>query len=677
MTLRALLARHRPSLHATPQGSRNAWRFFLLACLIAFGIKCGFTALVVLERPMPIDPDDSFARIFQGVRNLHCFTQQCAALESLRQQATAFPGVLSTADYPLWDIWSRVSFLSELLPGGLILALHRLGLSLVDSHDLMLMVHGVLLVSGIGYWLLVTFGPGPAGIALLLLTIKWDLTPILSVTNEGALGLSMLAWAEIRRRGAASAPLLFVLIFLMSGWHMIGKMWSVVTLIVLAWFAGRPLTGTETRWITASLAILVLAFLLPPLLVSGTGIPTLDGITGHSPMELFSFHWPAIRSSLNDLIVFYKHPWYLTILLGLGIFSLSLEERNNTLFWLLLFAALLTAGLIDHQTAHPGHLFLRIWTPFFILLTGIIAHGIHHWGGHLGHLIQEAWRNTAQTPAAFRNLFVLMLMLGFTLAMTDQFLFQARTTIHHYPALLRHNLTRHEYLLLPSQPARLLAQDPPCRDVLYTDVTLVVHYLSHGAYRCGALAATGSDETNAWLASRTGITHLVTWSPVRKHYGRLPIIRRHPILMHPTDNMTTGTWHVGLHNPNKTTVRVRLRPATGDAGPTLEKELPPGWSGWWEIGQVTGSRQAMELAPSGESEVLMTGVRIGPPEPAGLRWPWDQGITLDIADAKAQDGRRRIPFRSAELWPVGIRSVTVLDDTGSSVLAAVHRPSGA
>ncbi|MBF0294459.1 MAG: hypothetical protein HQL96_04660 [Magnetococcales bacterium] len=651
-------------LPPVPQGSRLAWRLFLLALLLAVGVRFGLTALVVAQRPMPIDLDDSFTRIFQGVRNLHCFTQHCAALDSLRHQATSFPGDLSTGDYPLWDVWTRVSILSEPLSGLLITGLHALGLSLVQGHDLLVLLYPLLVFGALGYWLLVSFGPGPAGLALVLLTLMWDLgRGMILLPGEAALGLAMLAWARIRHRGAASAKEIFFLVLLMSGWHMIGKMWAVVTLMAYGWLAGRPLTGGEKKWLAATLAVLAMAFLLPPLLVSGSGIPTLDGITRLTPGELLAFHWPAIQASVQYLVIFYKHPWYLVILFGFGFLTLAPGERSHALFWLLLFAALLTASLIDHQPAHPGHLLTRIWVPFVFLLTGLIAHGIHQWSVRLGPLVKAAWHQADDT----RNLFVLTLMLGFSLAMVDQFLFQVRAAVKDYPQIMRHNLVRHEHLLLPSQPARLLAQDPPCQDVLYTDTALVVYYLVHGAHRCGALVESGSDQTRAWIEARTGITHLVTWNPVKKHYGRLPATRRHPVVMQPEAGMAAGPWHIGLHNPGKQAVRVQLRPS-GE-----EKELPPGWSGWWEVNGNAVPGQRMELAPLGEAEVLLTGLRIGAPEPDGLRWPWEQGITLDIAEARAPGGRRQLPFRAGALWPGGSRTVTVIDDTGSSVLATVHQ----
>ncbi len=624
----------------------------------------------MLQRPIPVEADDNFTRIFHSIRITNCFTQNCPALQSLRNQFNSFPGNSATEDYDLWDLWVRASTVSEPWPNLLERGMHRLGLSYVDSFNLLTSFYPLLVMSAMGYWLWVSFGPGPAAVALTLLSVM-DIDLLLIKPNEFVLGLALITWAYIRQRGASSARFLFFMIFIMSGWHMIGKMWSVVSLLIYWWFARRPLTNSEKKWLIGSLVLILLFFLLPLLSVSGSGVPTLDGITKHSPLELFSFHLPVIIERFRSTIIFFKNPMFIVILLGIGLLSLSKNERYETLFWMLLLVMLLLASLIDFQPVHPGHLLKRIWVMFIILLTGIFSYGIYHWANRLQRMTTEVWQIANNDSESTRTIFTWVLILGFSLSLVDQLVFQITTSLKSTPHFINRFRTQHNFALGPAQPRLLYTGSTPCKNVLYTDITLAMYYLAYGGYDCGAFRHSFNQKSSAWLNKQANISHLVTWNPINKDYGNLPISQQRPITIYFDDKPKDGDWKIGLLNSGSAPVTVQLRQAGGKL--VLDKELPAGWNGWWNPGSVAQfASQTLVLAPLDHGKLLLTGMRVGDSGLPGLRWPWDQGIKLSVTDAKAEGGIRFFNFSSSGLWPDSNKIITVLDDSGSSVLATVQ-----
>ncbi|MBF0138937.1 MAG: hypothetical protein HQL74_01520 [Magnetococcales bacterium] len=639
-------------------------------------LKFSITVLPMLERPIPVEADDSFVRIFFSQRNSECFFQHCPAMESLRRQAMFFSSNLATDDYELWDAWNRANMLSDPLASFSILGLSRLGLTLVDSHNFLGIFYTLVVMAAISYWLLVTYGPGPAGVALILLAVM-DINLMSFNPNEFVLGLSLIVWAKMRRRGPASAWFLFCITFLMSGWHLIGKAWSVVSLIIYWWYARRPLTGAEKVWVTGVIIIILMSFCMPLLLVSGTGVLSIDGVWTHSPMELFSWHLPVITKILKDLIAFFKSTVFLLVLIIIGFFSLTVQERRENMFWIVLFSLLLTASLVDYLPLHPGHLLVRIWVPFIIFLTGLISHGLYCWANPVRLMIVEAWKTEYRTQDSYRNLFILTIILVFSLATIDQLVFSIISGLKLSERVVYRYTKRHDYDLSSAQPAKLLSGSVSCKDVLYGDMTLLFYYFSYGAYKCGALQYTANANNQKWISEQQDVTHLVTWNPINVNYGNLIMTKHTPIAIHLDDGLKDGVWSIGLHNPNRVPVRLQLfqRVERLDQEPQLlEKELPAGWLGWWRIGgSSTFAGQGFILAPVGSHTLHLTGMRIiQSGEQPGLRWPWDQGVMLSVADAKFKEGRRDIQFLSSQLLPNFNKKITIIDDTGSSLLAVLQ-----
>lgn len=669
---RSLLSKFRPGiLPPAHRGSRSAWLIFFAALLFSVSLKFSITVIPILNRTLPVEADDSFTRIFHGVRMAHCFSQHCPALESLRHQFHSFPGDVATEDYDLWEIWGRTTMVSEPWPNLLEWGLHRLGVALVDGNNLLISFYPLLVMTAIGYWLLVSFGPGPAGVALTLLSVM-DIDLLLFKPNEFTLGLALITWAEIRRRGASSARFLFFMVILLSGWHLIGKVWSVVSLLVYGWFAGRPLTKTEKKWLIGTLGVILLSFLLPLLLVSGSGIPTLDWITNHSPWDLFLYHLPVILDRIKYLLIFFKSPLFIVILLGVGMLSLSKLERINSLFWMFLLMLLLLASLIDYHPAHPAHLLVRIWVMFVIFLTGLFSYGIYHWAMRLRRMTTEVWQTASDTSESTRAIFIWVLILGFSLALADQLVFQIKYTLQATPHNIHKLITRHNYALGPEQPLLLHTGNTPCQTVLYSDITLVLYYLSYGGYNCGALYHSTTPKGTTWINAQPDISHLVNWNPIAVDHGNLSISPKRPITITVDDKPADGYWKMGLYNSGLAPDKVQLRQPTGNI--ILEKELPAGWKGWWTIGPIKEiAGQRLILASVKHATMFLTGLRVGnSDQSSGLRWPWDQGITLSVDDARAEGGTRIFSFLSANLWPKSNKTITVFNDTGSSVLATVR-----
>lgn len=660
-------------------GTRAAWLLFWVVMLLAMGFKSSLVISPILERPLPIEADDSFQRIFQAVRNTECLTQQCAALSRLREQRLALGGAeIMHSDYLVWEGWIRVSVLSDPWASLVIHGLHRLGMTLVDAHDLLNVLYPPILMGAVGYWLLVLFGPAPAGIALFFLMLMDFPGAGLNAfrPNEFVMALALICWAEIRRRGVSAARLMCVMIFIMSGWHLIGKLWSIVSLAAYLWHADRWPDRREWVWIFCSIGIVVLAFVLPTLIVPGVGIPTLDGLLSRSLLGVVTVNLQGVLKYLPHFVEFFKGAEWLVLWIGLGGVAVLRLEWQDILYWFVVLGSLLVLSLIDFHPA-PAHLFARCFVPFAILFLGVIAYGIYDLTIGLVSLWRRIWgqrlssENTVMQRVVFAGGFVILC------ALLDQTVFLTRELgVKQGQQIRQKNTERHDFDLPLSQPARLHHPEKRCQNVLYTNLTVLLYYLSYGAYDCGAVLPGESARGMAWNRENAArISHVVAWSPVRSHQGNLRATGSEPVVLEFEEVKDGLVWRLGLKNPGQRSVTVRVMRTDQGTGTLLfETELAPGWSGWVTVPNSSAWAGSLTLTPvEKEATILVTGLRRSTVEEKNseLRWPWNQGVSVHMPDAKSKGGRKKVDFSSRSLWKEGQMPMRIVDDHGSAVLAIV------
>ncbi|MBF0416948.1 MAG: hypothetical protein HQL86_01700 [Magnetococcales bacterium] len=657
-----------------PAGSRLAWILFGVALLFAIGTKSSLVVVPMLERSIPIEADDSFVRIYMSERNLDCFDQHCPGLESLRRQVAYAP----KEDIMLWDIWSRTFIFSDPWFSLGLSGLKAIGIPLVKGHEYLAFVISVGIVAAIGYWLCQLFGPVSAGLSLIGVTLF--VLPgdglILFRPNELALGLSIFAWAEIARRGARSAGTLFWLIVLMSGAHLIGKAWSVVGLGVYAWSARAPLTVSQRAWWLGGAVVVVAAFLFPILYFSGSGVPTWDGLTQRSVRELLEWNLPMLMAMFKELAGQFKRPELFLALNLYGFAMLPLARRRHVLFWMFVFGALFLAALLEYHPTHPGHLLGRVIVPFTILVLGLSGYGLYALLKVVGGRIYDLLFRPEDGREPFSERASWVMASVFLIVLVDQFAFWGWKNWKLQPLLWERLISKHDFAFHPEQPQLLKAANQVCAATVYSDLTVMFYYFSNQAYHCGAYALTSDVRTRSWVGEQPKVGYLVTRGPLINNSGNLLVTGKIPATIHVEQmDSVRQPWRLYLRNTKAGEARVGLRSMVESESAespvwVASKSLPGNGSGWWEVEGLPQARQ-FKLEVEEGAEVLVTAIRLDRGE-SSLRWPWNQGITLSRPDPKAEGGVRRIGFSSQGLWPEVARKVTIIDDSGSSVLAGLE-----
>ena len=681
-----LLDRIRPKTQPDfPSGSRVGRLFFFLAIVVITGISASLVLFPTLERSIPIEADDSYGRIAHAVRLQECFDQKCPALKDIRTQLDEVEGPLPNTSN-LFRVGNRALTVAYTWHSAALLFLSKLGLSLELSHGLLAIIASVVMVAGTGYWLWSLFGPGAAGFVILLVAsqslYRWGA----GLPYEFVLGLTFITWAEIRRRGPKSAGLMAIMLFLMLGWHVGGKIWASVTLLVFLWHIRQPLGQSEKRWLALSVLFILAAFIAPTITppFSGGGQSggcsncwALQPIPGLSFSELENLFglviWnlsplaPLLLSWLN----FFGGMLYAVTLFFLGIFLISSQERRENLFWMALFGVLIALATLHHSPGYPGNLLGRIWVINAIFLTGLSGYGLVHGLNIVCRMVKKSYTEETNIIDGSSKPFLLAFMLAFSLSVLDQIVFMGSEFFSSISHSIEYRIQRHNYDLSITQPEKFVRSAETCGRILHDNDTLPFFYLSHGAYACGvALLTPKIDEQNidAWLSTRE-ITHYATWGPFHKQRGNLWISGNAPLTIRIDQSVSPGDLRIKLLNSTNNRPVMLQKPPLSGRKSALVKFYPDnlGWITVDKIEQFAGKR--LELYPFGKDKVEVSHILAGSGKQGNLRWPWDMGITLE---GRYGGKEYQYSLKSNALLPGSKRKIKIIDDKGSSILATVN-----
>lgn len=376
------------------------------------------------------------------------------------------------------------------------------------------------------------------------------------------------------------------------------------------------------------------------------------------------------------------------LLIFIGLASLPpFEQRTRVVSMGVLLGGLLGASLLQVLPRYPAEAFSRVWIPFAIFLTGLIAHGIWGWAAAVVHWIRQALENGLQD---FRDQRWILSMPGWAAVLLLVFgLILARNSLNHVlegQRILRETTT----IMINSQASRLDTDQPSvllregCEDVLYMFEVPMHLYFAQGALACGAIyhpALEGTPEETQWIDDNQNLGYVVTWNPTIRASvttGGNPLVLESgkPLEFYIPGEWTSQQLYIYLENAGRETkLNLSALPSEDTEKRKILKRIaiPANWSGWNAI-DITADEVARGFtleAARGSNEIFLRGIKSDPDAPRN--WPWDEGLTLVQRPSNPDLEATEINFNTASLIPYSAWSLTVVEDQGDTVLVKVDR----
>ncbi len=659
---------------------------FLLGIILYCGVHVGFVQIpVMMNRSVPVEPDDAYSYILKSSQMQSCFWQDCPTMEDLRHQLSE-----PSSD---WNVtlererqYHRTINLYHPLFSMLLSGIHRLGLSWESAYNSMIIGGTLFLIGAIAYWMYGLVGYGVSGLALILMafTVFEGQGIHYIVPSNLALGIAMFTWGmllqHVETRFAWALP---GAILVMVTMHPIGKVYAGVTLVAYI-FLRYPIRSKRT-WsiIGASGCLLMLAFIVPELIHR----PTL---TFHSALSLPGGAMQEYRTNIEEAFVLGRkwarsYDWSLRtmavfILAGL----LSVASNNRRTIWVMggMAATLMVGAFVFVYPGYTAVLVRRVWIPLTIFMTALIS--LATW-----RLLGLAWqlqRMAAQRPqqkrhlrsfhweAFARNLVILLLII-----LVFKFGQHFRMGYTKFQSRKNTMISRANIAFDAQQPALLTSEDHHCKTVLYMREDPLYFFLSHNTYECGAVhyrAVKGTPEEKAWITDNRDIRHVVTWNPLRHlpsaREGGIELIPGERLELHSVDLKQIDTVEFYLENRGSdVTLDIDVQRAGRSEPEQMVLHVPAKWSGWLShslprSGVVTTiALEAQEVRDT----ILLKGIRIDPA--SSLYWPWDQDFTLTSIAPHAEQSSQTIDLTSDRFKLLDHWRMKVIADGGSTVLAEV------
>lgn len=663
---------------------------FAVGVLLFTSVLFTMVVLPIRNRTAPVETDDAYTYIVKAAQMQDCFLQNCPALNDLRQQLTS-PTEKPNMTWIRYREYVRAFSIYHPLHSLILVGLHTAGLPWETSYNIVEIVGSLFLSLAISYWLYHLFGLGPAGIALLLLAF----TPFPNqglhyiVPSNLALGIGMLTWGSLLRRDSRSGWVLLESTVILILMHPIGRLYALLGVFLFVFLNARQMKRADWQMIGLSVFMIVMTFLLPLIVTR----PELSFPADPPPPDWnrWSGYYNNFRQSASFVALWMRSygGFLIAVLLILvGLVSLPpLKQRTQVVVMGILLGGLLSASLFQLLPRYPAEAFSRIWIPFTIFLTGLIAHGIWRWAAAVVYWIRQIVEKGGQDFRDERWILsvpgwtcVLLFFLGFMVA---------RNTLNHVvegQRILRETLA----FTIDSQDSRFDAGqsasllETGCKDVLYMFEVPMHVYFAHGALACGAIyhpGVAGTPEEAQWIEGNQNLGYVVTWNPtirasVTTGGNPLAVEAGKSLEFYVPKDWTSKEIVLYLENTGGET-RINLSPLQTEAGEkrkVMERILiSANWSGWQAI-DITRDELAQGFvleAARGSGEIFLRGIRSE--ADSSLNWPWDQGLALVQRPPNPDVQATEINFNTTSLVPYPTWSLTVLEDQGDTVLLKVNR----
>ena len=668
---------------------------FLVGLLLYLVLQTGLVAVPMQHRAVPVETDDAYTYILKAAELRECFTQDCPALNDLRLQLQEPTNDVKNA-WIRYREYLRAFVVYHPLHSILLAGLNAAGLTWDQAYNAIVLAGSLLIGFAIAAWLWSLWGRAPAGLALLLLSLSLFPGQGLHyvVPSNLALGIAILAWAVIIQKRSRAIGWVLALLVAMLAMHSTGRLYALVTLglyYLLAdlkkpfWPWRNWITRLSRRqWLLFGLGLLLvaLAFLLPIL------VHRPDMQVRPDPLPPNKMIWDSYRDqlfqALNILQDWLKSQvgWLITgTLLVIGLYSTPAERRRVVLIFLVIIGLLLVTSLIFLLPHYPAEAFMRIWIPFAILLTGLIAQAawswmiaVAHWFAGMRSHKRQPFNNPQWILSPYGWNCALLVILG--LVFSQLFIIRLQTG----SLLIRETakIMTWKQFIQPdtTQPALLLERG--CATVLYHDEVPMHYYFSRGALQCGAVylpAIKGTPLADEWIKQNPDLQYVVAWNP---SVESSLITGGSTLALHPGDRLQvldtqSAPAQLLLENTGPSQI-LTVTPLKGDQPAkkyTFKLELPEHSSNWYSLETAPGSTGwLVQMSETGE-RVLVKGLRTDPG--SELFWPWDSGITMNFISADTQISPREIKFETSALAPTPGQPMRILADGGDILLAEIIR----
>ena len=698
---------------------RGAWVLLLLGFLMYAGVQGYLTVSPLWNWTLTPEVDDTLTYVLKSRQMQECFDQNCPALNDLRQQL--YPKSGDPSDPELFK--QRVLASSRIFPvyhplfSALLIGLSKFGLSLMEAYRLLWTLAPLIFGLAFAYWLMTLFGPGVAGVALMLLAFKVfpDTGLHHLVPSNLTMALAVVLWARIiSRRGWAPWSLVFGSLVLIT-MHLIGAVYAAMAVVLALMLANREhrkrlLVAVGVVGGCLFIALLVARFVKKPDFILPSLLPAGNNPFGQLLLGAGQNILQIIVENVKLMEGLWGQPALFCGALVLGLWTLRPSSRQVVLRILLLYGVVL--GLFLFQVSnHPGDVFLRLWIPLVVLLFGLVAQAICF----TMDLAQTWWRERRAAPSRegsldfrrFWPVIVVAVLLGYAAQMS----FRGGEQIQIMAQFLRE---KEPLALYPSQPEALLAHAKQGDRVLYTSFILMDYYLIHGALRLGAVyylpifkeipdysrwltnpdlrfavafqptmfhpAFEGRHESQWWITIPD-----FRFSPLsqpRRHgplarEGKIPVALYRWLDLRATTKDVPKTLRLKIDNPRGQAL-LKVTPLDPDEK-TLNQyrqtmKIPAHWSGWLTVDLAAMPPDStVRLLFRDNDQYLVGGITFGEDS---HHWPWAQKALLTFQPRKdCCDGPLTVSYDPAVLLPkpVNTRQITVLDDRGSSVLLELQR----
>jgi hypothetical protein len=523
-------------------------------------------------------------------------------------------------------------------------ALHAIGVSWLAAYNLVQIAGAFLLIASIATFLHALFGMRGAcyGAALAGLTYFVGHGVLWVVPWNMSMALMLLAASRIVRHGRHPGVTELLLILAAMLMHTIGRGFAALFLVASLGILGWPRRRRDGfAYIAGGMAIA--AYSLLPRFVDRPdfSVPFVVSELAPSLIDVFIMNVGAIPRILSrSAVPVMAAAIWLHYRMSVATL-LEPRSRRALLVFGVLFGALACWSLLHISPRIPGELLQRTWVPLGILLAGCA-----------GHLL-------AQSAALPRHLrFGTYSFLALHVAIGC---FAAARAAHMMSTKSNFEFDHRQVDLVSG---RL------CDSVLYDREEVMHLFLVHGAMRCGAVFAnvlTGAGYKRAIDEARPPIGYVAAMNPMAFRQGWQPIPADRGLALRARQSASGDTLHLLIR---ATSDVARIEFVTEDGRVVWRSDaIRPGAHVWLGVPDSIELEHGVILRTGGGAGVELGGIRRG--DTGGLRWPWDQRVTLN---AERDGAIRVVTFETSEVFPPGMASLRVIADRGVSILAEVARP---
>ncbi|MBO05790.1 MAG: hypothetical protein CMI58_01900 [Parcubacteria group bacterium] len=676
--MKSMFNKFQCKLFNAPGSKRTAWLFFV--CGVSF---CLFFQLYLVISPMhirnlPIETDDAYAHIFKGFQAKSLFSEESPALLDLKKQLQE-PSFNRGTAFARAKAYVRVFPQYNLLHSFPLAGLFKVGLSWETSYNLLWVLGFSFTLLSSALWLYASFGPGPAGIAMLFLSFIVFPGYKIAFADPSlmALGIAIFTWAVIVRYNRQAFLLVPLCVLLMILMHPVGRLYAGLTLLVYLLLSLRPLS--KKIWLSFMLGVIMIAtsFILPYLITS------VDLKFPYYPPRVqytwFQIWIAGIRTAIRTLFSFTSGigGGLIVIFTAISLVTLRPERRKVVLVFIVMLGIFCIASLLYPYQA-GGEILKRTWPAMGILILGCIGQVI--WV-YLTFSLLWLHRILIKTKDLEKRMFlfnrnnwtIIRLICGISLlVMTLNFFYVQGKS---YLMARRVFKTKMDWTINEKQPAILIEQARQRDRVLYQDLVLAQYYIMNGTANLGAIIWNTEEDYSERLKllNDNRLRFLVTWNPILKCHGnegnsdgrffftdsrQLNLQFDTPVSL---DNISLRI--ESYRHP--TIVRAQVMGIRNAKNEFFTMHISGETTVWHQV----SSEKIMvsELILESDGLLRLAGIKLSPLET--LHWPWDQGVTLNcIIDNVRYQSIRFLTQKLLNGFPYALH---VLNDSEDVVVTEV------